>query len=161
WCARLQMPLACACDLPPWIFEPSALEAKPVSQNTSCRPAGQPARPARDAVAWLQIHSGYASRWPPSRTVPPRDLTSDHKGTLPQLGVAAYRVDGPTVLDLSLFDDVSAVCELERQRQILLREQDRETRRLQCPELGEHLLHHQGRKPLRRLVEQQQVRIAH
>ena len=40
----------------------AALRAKPVSQNTSCRPAGQPARLARGAVTWSRIDSDRALR---------------------------------------------------------------------------------------------------
>src|SRR5262249_57241070 len=68
---------------------------------------------------------------------------------------------GPLPANLPLFDDVGAIGQPRRELEILLREQNGQALPFQRGDLLAESLHDHRRQPLRRLVEQENTRIAH
>src|SRR2546427_10113372 len=68
---------------------------------------------------------------------------------------------GPVPPDLALLDDVGPVREPGRELEILLREHDGQALPLEGGDLLAEGLDDDGRQPFRRLVEEQEARVAH
>src|SRR5262245_55146641 len=75
--------------------------------------------------------------------------------------VLAELAGGTVVPDLPLLEHVHAVGEIEREPDVLLGEQDRQPMGFELPDLLLQVLDDERREPLRRLVEQKQLRITH
>src|SRR5262249_9763661 len=70
-------------------------------------------------------------------------------------------LDGSVVADVPLLQDVDAVGEVEAEVHVLLGKQDGEAVALEPADLILEMVDHEGSQALGRLVEEEQVRIAH
>src|SRR5262249_36064636 len=75
--------------------------------------------------------------------------------------VLAELAGGAVIADLPLLEHVHAIGQIEGEPDVLLGEEDREPVGLELPVLLLQVLDDEWREPFRRLVEEQQLRIAH
>src|SRR5262245_27330173 len=68
---------------------------------------------------------------------------------------------GAVIADLSLLEHVHAIGQIERESHVLLGEEDREPVGLELPDLLLQVLDDEWGEPFRRLVEEEELRIAH
>src|SRR5262245_53195030 len=129
-------------------------------------PYGQHAlgpNPLARVVQWLEGPTGAWSTGPPtSRRIDPTFAArSERQVLLADRGVLAELARGALVADVALLEHVDAVGEVEREIHVLLGEQDREPVGLEPADLLLQMIDHERGQPFRRLVEQQELGIAH
>src|SRR5919108_1250716 len=94
-------------------------------------------------------------------TTATRGQSLEREKLLAERGVISQARGRSAELDGSLLQHVDAVGERQRELGVLLGEQDGETVRLEPRDLVAQVIDHDRRQPLRRLVEQQELRVAH
>src|SRR5688500_11083952 len=86
---------------------------------------------------------------------------SEREELLAERGVIAQTCSRAAEADGALLEDVDPVRELQGELRVLLREQDRESLALEARDLVAQMVDHDGGQALRRLVEEEELRVAH
>ena len=135
-------------------------------RRVSSRPGSRTSRRSRRSAWTRSREASSRARSRPAVRGPSSGRASDGGGpereqiAAKRLVVAQRRGEAAEA-DRALLEDIDPVGEGERELHVLLGEQDGQTLALEPRDLLAEVVHDEGGEPLRRLVEQQQLGVAH